>query len=194
MTRLVLCKSPHKLQSGLRHAFVVLAIVGIDPLASDPFATAMRPTAIELEVARTLLARVKAADPSIKRVDELLVCAAVACRAGEFGGVPTRCAREMRKTIEKPSQVTAWVARLEKLEQAPAAESDSGLLVQPAWIEQHVPGIRKLTVAPMVISPGKHHGTCSIDAVSSTPLGSTRATSTAVDYSLARSPCDGGSV
>ena len=59
------------------------------------------------------------------------MCAAVACRAGEFGGVPTRCAREMGKTIKKPSQVevTAWVARLEKLEQAPAAESDSGLLV-----------------------------------------------------------------
>jgi len=27
---------------------------------------------------------VKAADPSIKRVDELLVCAAVACRADEL--------------------------------------------------------------------------------------------------------------
>ena len=65
MTRLVLCKSPHKLQSGLRHAFVVLAIVGIDPLASDSFATTMRPTPAELEVARALIARVKAADPSI---------------------------------------------------------------------------------------------------------------------------------
>ena len=35
---------------------------------------AMRPTPAELEVARALIARVKAADPSIKRVDELLVC------------------------------------------------------------------------------------------------------------------------
>jgi hypothetical protein len=34
--------------------------------------------------------------------------------------------------------VTDWVARLEKLEQALAAESDSGLLVQPAWIEKNV--------------------------------------------------------
>ena len=42
----------------------------------------------ELEVARALIVRVKAADPSIKRVDELLVCAAVACRADELGGVP----------------------------------------------------------------------------------------------------------
>ena len=123
-------------------------------------------------------------DSNIKRVDELLVCAAVACRAGEFGGVPTACARAMGKTISKPKLVIEWVARLEKLEQAPASESDSGLLVQPAWIEQHVPGIRELTVAPMVISPGKHHGTRSIDAVSSTPLGSTRATSTTVDYTL----------
>ena len=38
----------------------------------------MRPTPAELEVARALIARVKAADPSIKRVDELPVCAAVA--------------------------------------------------------------------------------------------------------------------
>jgi hypothetical protein len=37
----------------------------------------MRPTPAELEVARALIARVKAADPSIKLVDELLVlCAA----------------------------------------------------------------------------------------------------------------------
>jgi len=52
----------------------------------------MRPAPAELEVAfstpSALIARVKAADPSIKRVDELLVCAAVACRAGELGGVP----------------------------------------------------------------------------------------------------------
>ena len=126
----------------------------------------------------------KAADPSIKRVDEQLVCAAVACRAGEFGGVPTRCAHEIGKTISRPSQVIAWVARLEKPEQAPAAESDSDLPVQPAWIEQNVPGILELAVASMVVSPGKRHGTRSIDAVSSTPLGSTRATITTVDYML----------
>ena len=78
----------------------------------------MRPTPAELEGARPLIARVKAADPSIKRVDEQLVCAAVACRAGEFGGVPTACARAMGKTISRPSQVTEWVARLEKQVQA----------------------------------------------------------------------------
>ena len=98
----------------------------------------MRLTPAELEVARALIARVKAADPSIKRVDELLVCAAVACRADELGGARL-CARAMGKNISRPKQVTDWVARLEKLEQAPAAESGSGLLVQPAWIEKNVP-------------------------------------------------------
>jgi len=48
------------------------------------------------------------------------------------------CARAMGKNISRPKQVTDWVARLEKLEQAPAAESDSGLLVQPAWTEKNV--------------------------------------------------------
>jgi hypothetical protein len=80
------------------------------------------------------------ADPSIKWVDELLVWAAVTCRAGEPGGVPTVLyARAMGKNISRPKQVTDWVARLEKLEQALAAESGSGLLVQPAWIEKNVP-------------------------------------------------------
>jgi len=160
-------------------------VVAIVPAIPWPTTTgAMRPTPAELEVARALIARVKAADSSIKRVDELLVCAAVACRSGEFGGVPTACARAMGKNISKPKQVTDWIARLEKLVQAPASEPDSGLLVQTAWIEQNVPGIRELAVASMVVSPGKRHGTRSIDAVSSTPLGSTRATSTTVDYTL----------
>ena len=44
----------------------------------------------------------------------------------------------MGKNISRPKQVTDWVARLEKLEQALAAESDSGLLMQPAWIEKNV--------------------------------------------------------
>jgi len=47
----------------------------------------------------------------------------------------------MGKNISRPKQVTDWVARLEKLEQAPAAESDSGLLMQPAWIEKNVPDV-----------------------------------------------------
>ena len=52
----------------------------------------------------------------------------------------------MGKTISKPKQVTEWIARLEKLVQAPESESDNGLLVQTAWIEQNVPGIRELAV------------------------------------------------
>ena len=74
----------------------------------------MRPTPAELEVARALIAWVKAADPSIKRVDELLMCAAVTCRADELGGARL-CARAMGKNISRPKQVTDWVARLEKL-------------------------------------------------------------------------------
>jgi hypothetical protein len=99
--------------------------------------SAMRPTPAELEVARALIARVKAADPSIKRVDELLVCAAVACRADELGGARL-CARVMGKNISRPKQVTDWVARLEKFEHMLAAESGSGLLVQPAWTDKNV--------------------------------------------------------
>jgi len=104
----------------------------------------MRPTPAELEVARALIARVKAADPSIKRVDELLVCAAVACRADELGGVPaTLRSGDGQKHLEAEASDRLgldWVARLEKkLEHTLAAESGSGLLVQPAWIEKNVP-------------------------------------------------------
>jgi hypothetical protein len=79
----------------------------------------------ELEVARALIARVKAAGPSIKQVDELLVCAAVASRmSGRRAWRRARlCARTMGKNISRPKQVTDWVARLEKLEQSPAQRS-----------------------------------------------------------------------
>ena len=102
----------------MRHEFVALLQTRCVAVTIG----AMRPTPAELEVARALIARVKAADPSIKRVDELLVCAAVACRADELGGARL-CARAMGKNISRPKQVTDWVARLEKLEQTLAAES-----------------------------------------------------------------------
>ena len=51
---------------------------------------AMRPTPAELEVARALIARVKATDPSIKRVDELLVWATVACRQASLSACRDR--------------------------------------------------------------------------------------------------------
>ena len=102
---------------------------------------AMRPTPAELEVARALIARVKAADPSIKRVDELLVCGPLS-HVGQTSlarRAETVCARTMgKKHIETEAGDRLWVARLEKLEQALAAESSSGLLVQPAWIEKNV--------------------------------------------------------
>jgi len=107
---------------------------------------AMRPTPAELDVARALIARVKAADPSIKRVDELLVCAAVGRMSGRRAWRRARHATlrsddGQEQYISRPKQVTDWAARLEKLEQAPASESDSGLLVQPAWIEKNVPDV-----------------------------------------------------
>jgi hypothetical protein len=55
----------------------------------------------------------------------------------------------------RPKQVTDWFAprsAREKLEQAPAAESGSGLLVQPAWIEKNVPDV----CAPPIRWPGKY--------------------------------------
>jgi len=57
----------------------------------------------------------------------------------------------MGKNISRPKQVSDWVARLEKLEQALAAESGSGLLVQPAWIEKNV----LQTFAPPIHWSGK---------------------------------------
>jgi hypothetical protein len=98
----------------------------------------MRPTPAELEVARALIARVKAADPSIKRVDELLVWAIVACRADELGGVPRRFALgRWTRNISRPKQVTDWVARLiEKLEQMLAAESMQQRLARAASLDR----------------------------------------------------------
>ena len=46
-----------------------------------------RPTEAELAAARDVISRAKASDSRIRNTDELLVCAALALRAGEFGGV-----------------------------------------------------------------------------------------------------------
>ena len=142
----------------------------------------VRPTAAELEVAAALIVRMKAADSSIKKADPLLVCAAVACRAGEFGGVPTVCARKMGKDISRPKQVTSWVNRLKLLDQMPAVKS--GLLLTDHWIEQNAPGISGLVVGAMQLSPEKRHGKRLLSAESATPLGSMRPTSATVPYTL----------
>lgn len=143
-----------------------------------------RPTADELQTARALIARLKAADSSIKKADELLICAAVAYRAGEFGGVPTECARRMGKVISRPSQVTNWATRLAKLEQTSEPSTCSSFLVQPEWIKQRVPAISELTMAAPLLSPGKRHAKRVLEAVSSTPLGSIHRTSAVVEYTL----------
>jgi hypothetical protein len=75
--------------------------------------------------------------PSIKRVDELLVCncAAVACRADELGGARL-CARAMGKNISRLKQVTDWVARLEKLEQMLACSGVRQQLARAASLDR----------------------------------------------------------
>ena len=117
-----------------------------------------RPTAAELVTARDIIARAKTVDPRIRSADELLVCAAVACRAGEFNGVPTHCAKAMGKTISRPKSVTDWVARIEQLDtlapvaaQQPEAQQPEpplpkeplrmDLFISHRWIEVHCPGL-----------------------------------------------------
>ena len=77
-----------------------------------------RPTEAELSAARDVIACAKAANPRIGNADELLVCAAIALRAGEFGGVATRAAKAMGKHITKPKSVNDWVERIRQLERA----------------------------------------------------------------------------
>ena len=79
--------------------------------------SAQRPSAAELAAAQDIIRRAKDADSRIRNTDELLVCAALALRAGEFGGVATRAAVAMGKFITRPKQVTDWVTRIEQLEQ-----------------------------------------------------------------------------
>ena len=148
----------------------------------------MRPTAVELEAARDVIARVKAANSRIRKADELLVCAALAILAGEFGGVATRAAETMGKIITKPKLVNDWVARIRLLEQtsvaSPSRGGTSNLLVHPAWVELRLPGVQQVEVGPLVLSSNKLHGRRSIRAISTTPGGSTHPTSAVVDYSL----------
>ena len=122
---------------------------------------ALRPTPEELQHARALIKRMKAADRNLRKADELLVCAAVACRAGEFGGVPTTCARKMGKDITKPKSVTDWVARLDRLDARPsvptqlAAPHEPPLSPQPAEPSLPMPRDRQTPTPPSrpVISP-----------------------------------------
>ena len=122
-----------------------------------------RPTAAELAAARSLIARAKAADPNLKRADELLVCAAMAVRAGECDANPTRCARLMGKEISKPKSVMDWVSKIETLERAsppPEVGTDptsAPLLVQPEWIQEHLPSVELTSVGELFFSPGRRH-------------------------------------
>ena len=90
----------------------------------------------------------------IKRVDELLVCAAVACRADELGGVPRPFALGRWARTYRPKQVTDWVARLEKLEQTLPAESGSQQLARAASLDREE--CAGQTFAPPIHWSGKY--------------------------------------
>ena len=105
--------------------------------------------------------------------DELLVCAALALRAGEFGGVATRAAAAMGKIITRPKQVTDWVKRIEELEQSSGSAStsavdSSGLLVHPQWMSKETPGIQHLEVDPLLLSAGGRQGKRKLTAQTTT--------------------------
>jgi hypothetical protein len=145
------------------------------------------PTAAELAAARDVISRAKAADSTLRNADELLVCAALALRAGEFGGVPSRAADGMGKFGSKAKHVRDWVARIEKLEQASGSTSavnSSGLLVHPQWISKETPGIHQLEVEQLLLSAGKRHGKRKLAALTTTPGGTAREVSATVDYTL----------
>jgi hypothetical protein len=145
------------------------------------------PTTAELEVASDVISRAKAADSSLRNADERLVCAALALRAGEFGGVPTRAAEAMGKVGSKAKHVRDWVARIEKLEQASGSTStvnSSELLVHRQWIEKETPGIHQLEVEPLLLSVGKRHGKRKLTAQTTTPGGTASEVSATVDYTL----------
>ena len=136
--------------------------------------TLERPTAAELTLARDLIARWKSADSSCRKADELLVCAALAYRAGEFNGVATRCAAAMGKVISRPTMVTDWVKRIEKLESMPPLPSEpvepllppeparDDFFVSCDWINEHCPCIAEVDAGVDVHSADGQTATCAV--------------------------------
>ena len=113
----------------------------------------MRPTPAELEVARALIARVKATDPSIKRVDELLVWATVACRAGELVGVPRpfalgRWARTSRGRSRCPTGSLGLRSSSKRLQRSPTAACSCSQLGSRRMCQTFAPPIRHQVAGP----------------------------------------------
>ena len=136
-----------------------------------------RPSAAELSSARQLIARWKAADPRNRKADELLVCAALALRAGDFNRVPTKCAEAMGKTISRPAMVTDWVKKIEKLEslQLPEPAEKAEPLLPPelaredffvscGWISEHCPNIAEIDAGVDVPADDGDTATCVVRA------------------------------
>ena len=122
-----------------------------------------------------------------KKADWRLVAAAQAMRRGDFND-EFDAAMAMGKKIGQRREVANWVDRLEQLAQLAAPTSGDAtahsLLVDSAWVAQHVPIIQQLDAGPLVLSPDKQHGKRTLSALSSTPGGSMRETSATVDYTL----------
>lgn len=128
-----------------------------------------------------------------KKADWRLVAAAQAMRRGDYDD-EFDAAGAMGKTVGQHREVANWVDKLEQLAQRAAPTNSDGahapsLLVEPAWVAQHVPIIQQLDARPLVLSPDKQHGKRILSALSSTPGGSMRETSATVDYTLP--PADG---
>ena len=127
------------------------------------------------------------------KADWRLVAAAQAMRSRRYEN-EFDAAAAMGKEINQRREVSHWIGKLEELSQrkqssAPATAGSSsalpdGLLVQPEWMPENTPGIQKLTVAAPVVSTGKQHAKRALSAISTTPLGSTRATTAEVHYTL----------
>ena len=122
-----------------------------------------------------------------KKADWRLVAAAQAMRRGDFND-EFDAATAMGKKIGQRREVANWVDRLEQLAQLAAPTSGDAtarsLLVDPAWVAQHVPAIQQLDAGPLVLSLDKQHGKRTLSVLSSTPGGSMRETSATVDYTL----------
>ena len=133
-----------------------------------------------------------------KKADWHLVAAAQMIRSNPYED-EFEAAAAVGKEINQRREVSHWVGKLEELAQceqssaAATAGSSSalpdGLVVKPGWMMENTPGIRELEVAAPVISPKKQHSKRTLSAVSTPPLGSTRATTGEVEYTLP--PADG---
>ena len=104
------------------------------------------------------------------KADWRLVAAAQALRSKAFAD-EFDAAAAMGKEIKQRREVANWVDKLEQLAQLAAATSGDAtarsLLVDSAWLAQHVPAIQQLNAGPLVLSADEQHGKRTLSAVCS---------------------------